>query len=47
MENKELNKVTAKVEDVIFGALENGATQEELIKILDYVKHEVENFDIM
>lgn len=43
MEEKELGKVTANVEEVIFGALENGATQEELIKILDYVKHELEN----
>lgn len=43
MEEKELGKVTANVEEVIFGALENGATKEELIKILDYVKYELEN----
>ena len=41
MEEKELGKVTADVEEAIFGALANGATQEELIKILDYVKHEL------
>lgn len=43
METKELNKVLEQIQETVFTAMENGASKEDIVKQLDYVKYEVEN----
>jgi cytochrome c-type biogenesis protein CcmH/NrfF len=45
MNDKELAQVLEKLQDEIYRAMENGASKEDILQHINYLKHEVENLE--